>query len=79
MFTALFWKDTLERTLATMAQVLLAVLTADGFDVLQADFKTLAVTVVTAGVLAVLKAVVAASVVRPSVSPASLAPDNRGV
>jgi uncharacterized membrane protein len=79
MFTALFWKDAAERVLATMAQTLLALLTADGFDVLQADFNTLLVTVVVAGVLSLLKALVAGSVVNPSVSPASLAPDDRGV
>lgn len=79
MFTSLFWKDAAERVLATMAQVLLTLFLTDGFDLLQLDVKLAVSAVVTAGVIAFLKAVVAVYAVGTSVSPASLAPDNRGV
>lgn len=79
MFTRLFWEDTLERVLATMAQVLLSLWTVDGFDLLSLDFKATAAAVVTAGILAFLKALLAAKAVGDSISPASLAPDNKGV
>lgn len=78
MYNSLFWKDVFERMIATVAQVLLALFTADGFDLLSVDFTAVVVAAVTAAVLVLLKAVVAASVNR-TVSPASLAKDNRGV
>lgn len=73
MYTALFWKDVFERLVSTLAQVLIALLTADGFDLLNADWKAVLVTLVVSGALVVLKALVAATAVKNSVSPASLA------
>ena len=78
MFTGLFWKDTFERLVATLAQVLIAVLTVDGFDLWQADWKAVVATLAVSGALVVLKALVAAKAVDDTVSPASLAKDNRG-
>lgn len=78
MYNSLFWKDVLERVIATVAQVLIALFTADGFDLLSADFTAMGVAAVTAAVLVVLKALVAAQT-GPSVSPASLARDDRGI
>jgi hypothetical protein len=78
MFTALFWKDLVERSLSTAAQVLLGIFTADQFDVLSVDWKGVLTAVVTAVVVVVLKAVVAANI-SGTVSPASLAKDDRGV
>lgn len=79
MLTSTFWKDAAERVLATMAQVLLTLFLTDGFDLLQLDVKLAVSAVVTAGVIALLKAVVAAYAVKPAVSPASLAPSHRGL
>ena len=79
MLTNLFWKDTAERVLSTMAQVLLALFLTDGFDLLTLDWKLAASAVGTAGLIALLKAVVAAYAVKPAVSPASLAPSHRGL
>ena len=73
MFTKLFWKDTVERVVATAAQAAIAVLTADGFDVANFDFEAGAAVVGIAGALAFLKALVAAKFVDDNVSPASLA------
>ena len=72
MWTAVFWKDVVERLVSTIAQVLIALLTADGFDLLNADFAAIGVSVLVAGILVVLKALVAANM-NSSVSPASLA------
>lgn len=75
IWTKLFWKDVTERAIATAAQLLIALLTADGVNVLSLDWQTAAVTIVTALVLVVLKAVVAAQLTTGvrSVSPASFA------
>lgn len=78
MYNSLFWKDVFERVVATLAQVLIALLTADGFDLLQADWQAVLVTLAVSGALVVLKAIVAANV-KGTVSPASLASDSRGV
>lgn len=78
MFTKLFWKDTAERTLATVAQVLITLLTVDGFDLLQADLEAVLASLVVAAVLVVAKCIVAGKATDNSVSPASLATDKRG-
>jgi len=78
MYNSLFWKDVFERALATIAQVLIGLFTADGFDLLNADFTAMAVAAATAAILVVLKSIVAANMGR-TVSPASLAKDSRGV
>lgn len=78
MYNSLFWKDVFERVVATVAQVLIAVLSADGLDLLQLDFAAVATTVGVAAALVVLKSLVAANV-SGTVSPASLAKDERGL
>lgn len=78
MYTGIFWKDVFERVVSTLAQVLIALLTADGFDLLQADFTAIAVSLAVAGALVVLKSLVAAKVSN-TVSPASFAKDDNGV
>lgn len=78
MFTRLFWKDTFERLVATLAQVLIAVLTVDGFDLWQADFKAVLAALVVSGALVVLKALAAAKFTNDTISPASLVEDRRG-
>lgn len=78
MYNAFFWKDVSERVLATVAQVLIAMLTADGFNLLTADFTAMGVAALTAAILVVLKAIVAGQV-GSAVSPASLAKDSRGI
>lgn len=79
MLTPLFWKDAVERVVATMAQALLALMLTDGFDLLNLDVKATVVAVATAGLLSLVKAIVAAYAVKPAVSPASLVHDDRGV
>lgn len=78
MYSGLFWKDVFERVVATVAQVLIALLTVDGFNLLNADFLAMGVAALTAAILVVLKSVVAANV-NSTVSPASLAKDERGI
>jgi hypothetical protein len=78
MYNSLFWKDVGERLVATLAQVLIALLTASGFNLLEADFTAIAVTLATAGLLVVLKSLAAANV-SSTVSPASLIKDDRGI
>ena len=77
MYSKLFWKDVFERLVATLAQVLVGLFTADGFDVLALDAKSVATVLITSGVLVVLKAVVAVNAVDNTVSPASLVTDNQ--
>lgn len=80
MFNNVFWKDTAERVVVTMAQAFLAVmLSAEGFDLFNTNWKATLSVVLTAGLLSVLKAVVAGKFVDSTVSPASLASDHRGV
>jgi hypothetical protein len=73
LFTVLFWKDLAERVVATVAQVLLGLLTADGATSVPASVWVTTTLVAAAAV--VLKAVVAVTLVKgdDSVSPASLA------
>lgn len=78
MYDSLFWKDVLERMIATVAQVLIALFTADGFDLLNADFTAMAAAAGVAAILVVLKSL-AATGIGHTVSPASLAKDKRGI
>ena len=80
MWSKLFWKDVGERTVSTVAQVLIAVLTADGFNLLTADFTAIAVSCLVAGALVVLKSVAFNKAFEntPTISPASFAKDERG-
>lgn len=79
IWTSLFWKDTVERVISTVAQVLIAILSVDGLDLLQLDLTAIVSTVAIAGALVVLKALAANAWVGQTVSPASLAKDGRGV
>lgn len=78
IYTGLFWKDTFERIVATVAQVLIAVLSADGLNVISLDWVGVAATVGIAAALVLLKAVAANAVTSSTVSPASFAKDDRG-
>lgn len=72
MFSKLFLKDTAERVLSTVAQVLLPVILADSFDVFSVDWKAMASLALAAAVGAFIKAVIASKTVDDSMSPASL-------
>lgn len=69
MFTKDFWVASLERAIKTFAQVLSAVLLADGFNLVSADWVGIATTVVTAVVLSFLTSI-ASSQTAPTPSPA---------
>lgn len=74
MFTRLFWKDTLERVVASAAGGVLTLLALDGADVLDGvdDVKAWFVVVGVPALTSLAKALVATRV-NDSVSPASLA------
>jgi len=74
IWSSLFWKDAVERVLATVAQVLIAVLSVDGLNLVNLDWQATLSTVAIAGALALLKAIVANAVTGRTVSPASFAP-----
>lgn len=78
MWSSLFWKDLAERLVATAAQVLLGIVTADGFNLVSFDAVGVLTTVGVALIVVVLKALVAVRV-SGTVSPASLAKDERGI
>lgn len=59
MFNKTFIKDTLERAIATAAQVAIAVLSVDGLELMSVDLKAFAASVGLAFVLSVLKSLVA--------------------
>lgn len=82
MFTSLFWKDTAERAVKTFAQALLALfVVAPNTPVLAFDWPSALGLAATAVVISVLTSVVSAGVTKKksTVSPASIAPDNRGI
>ena len=82
MFNALFWKDAAERAAKTFAQALLAlIIVAPNTPVFGFDWPTLLATAGTAAVISLLTSVGGGVLTRntPTVSPASVAPDNRGI
>ena len=62
MFTASFWKSAAERAIKTVAQALIAVLAATTFDWFHADWKAIAGTAATAGVLSLLSSIASAGI-----------------
>lgn len=79
IWTGLFWKDLAERLIATLAQVALGVVSASAFTPLGFDWTGFLITLVVAGAAVVLKALAANAWVSNTVSPASLAHDERGL
>lgn len=75
IWSGLFWKDTFERLISTVAQVLITILSVDGLDLVNFDWTSGAITVGIAAALVVLKAVAANAITNPAttVSPASFA------
>lgn len=74
MFTRIFLRDLLERSLSTAAQAALLVIGADQFDVLQADWQTVAGFAAGGFVLSALKGIAAGRLVGDQKS-ASLDPE----
>ena len=62
MFTASFWKQAAERALRTVAQALVAVIAATSFDWFSADWRAIAGTALTAGVLSLLTSIASAGI-----------------
>jgi len=56
MFSKDFWKDTLERTIYTMAECLLASIAGTAM-ITQLDWKVVAITTITSGIVTVLKCI----------------------
>lgn len=71
LWTGAFWRDTTERVIVTGAEALLAVITVDGFNLVNFDFTAGAVAVGVAAAASFLKAVIAGGTVQDTVSPAS--------
>lgn len=82
LFNKLFWKDAGERAIKTFAQALLAlIVVAPNTPVIGFDWPTLLFTSATAGVISILTSIVGGEATKnkPTVSPASVAPDDRGI
>lgn len=82
MFTTLFWKDAVERAVKTFAQALLALfLVAPNTPLLAFDWPSALGLAATAVVISFLTSIVAGVATNntKTVSPASFAPDNRGI
>ncbi len=73
MWDKLFWKDAVERSFFTALQVVLALLTVDGFDLATFDLQAGAVAVAVAVLGVLVKSAIAAGKTN-SLSPASFAP-----
>lgn len=59
MFTLAFWKGTLERIVASIAGGALGAIQAESFGVIEADWQGIASVALGAGVVSLLKALVA--------------------
>lgn len=80
MFSTVFWKDVAERTSVTFAEALLALLLVSPHTpILGFDWPSALGLGATTALIAFLKAFVAKFLVGASVSPASFAPDDRGI
>lgn len=80
MWNSLFWKDVAERVIVTFAEALLALfLVAPTTSVITFDWPSALGVSATAALISFLKAIVANFATGNTVSPASLAPDDRGV
>ena len=77
MFTALFWKGTIERAVKTIAQTLLAMWGAQWFNIMEVDWPQTLSVVATAAVLSVLSSLLSAGV-GPSGTPSLVADDVSG-
>jgi hypothetical protein len=78
MFTAYFWKSTLERALKSFAQALVAVVGAGQVGVLDVAWPTALSTAATAGILSVLTSLGSAKVGSPD-DPSLVAPTDASV
>lgn len=65
MFTATFWRDAFERMVATAAQSAIALLGADGFDLLETDVRAVLGVSLGGAALSLLKSLVASRVNDP--------------
>lgn len=72
MYTSLFWKDTFERLVATLAQVALGLLATDLTSFASIPWEAWLMTLAVAGITVVLKALAAGNS-EGTVSPASFA------
>lgn len=82
MFTGLFWKDAAERFVKTFAQALLAIfLVAPQTPIIGFDWPSALGLAATAAVISLLTSIVSGVATNgvATVSPASAAPDSRGV
>ena len=82
MFTGLFWKDAAERAVKTFAQALLALfLVAPNTPLLAFDWPSALGLAGTAVVISFLTSIVSGIATKDAttVSPASIAPDKRGI
>lgn len=82
MFTSLFWKDSVERAAKTFAQALLALfIVAPNTPLLAFDWPSALGLAGTAVVISFLTSIVSGVATRntETVSPASAAPDDRGI
>jgi hypothetical protein len=82
MFTSLFWKDASERAVKTFAQALLALLiVAPNTPLLAFDWPSALGLAGTAVVISFLTSIVSGAATKntATVSPASAAPDDRGI
>ena len=59
MWTKEFWTATAERVIASVVGAILAVLTADGFDVITADWRGILIAAAVAGFISLAKGIVA--------------------
>ena len=82
MFSKLFWKDAAERFVKTFAQALLALfLVAPQTPILAFDWPSALGLAATSAVISLLTSIVSAAATKnvSTVSPASAAPDDRGI
>ena len=79
MFTRMFVFDLLERSIKTVAQAVLALITMEGVNILEIDTKALISVSLTAGVISILTSIISSGVREKGTASLVVPPDSTSI